>query len=176
MVYTGLMSYVPDRPNYAFSINQMIRSYREMAKLSQEGLASLSMELYNAGILDNYITQPQIARWERDPFDGAPRQRRVKRLADHSIAALSILLQHALQRAGFEAASAGELADYLHAANDRYYNPKQASAFALEIDSLMSPWPSWWRQMAQESVRTMLLSMRAIYERYRLKGEDNAEK
>lgn len=145
-----------------------------MAQLSQDELARLSVALVTEGILDHSFTQSAIARWEKDPADGANARRRVAKLREETIDTLAILFEQALIRAGYEGADRQELAKHLHTANNRRVDPRQVSRFALEMDALMSPWPRWLREMAQDTIRQTLQGMNRVYERYRSRKEGDS--
>lgn len=153
--------------SYHFTINGLLRSYRELTGLSQDQLAALSVELMRRGDLDRHFTQSAIARWEKDPTDGGDPSLRVKKLQDHILVSYATLLEHALRRVGFEGADQADLLKHLRIANERKVVANQVSQFALEIDALMAPWPRWLKEMAQKTIREVLVGMGQIYERYR---------
>ncbi len=157
----------PQTPTLGFSINQLLRAYRELARLSQNELAGLSADLYAEGVLDAFYTQPAIARYE------AQGDTRTKRLRAETIRNLSALFERALRNAGFNEVEAANLAGFLQAANEQPFNPRYASDFALEVDANLAIFPLWLREIARENIRTSLSSMRDIYLRYTLTGQDN---
>lgn len=137
-----------------FSISTLLKDYRLMAGLSQDGLAALSGELLAAGELDRAFPQSQIARWENPE--------RIERLREESITALAVLLAHALHQAGYDGAKAQELRRHLIAANQGFIEARTVSVFALEMDALMSPWPRWIKDIARHTIRQILIGTDSI--------------
>jgi len=151
--------------SYRFTVNGLLRTYREQAGFSQEQLAAFSEDLLLRGLLDRSFSQSAIARWEKDPNDGASPENRVRKLQSHILESYAVLLEHALRRAGYESARADELLKHLRIANERRVTAREVSPFALEVDALMAAWPRWLRDMAQQAVRTTLTGMGQVYER-----------
>jgi transcriptional regulator with XRE-family HTH domain len=158
---------------YAHTVNSLIRKYREMTGLSQQQLADLSTELLESGTegLDRDFTQSAIARWERDPRDGGSARMRVEKLREDTIRALAIVLQHAMLLNGFEAIRVSEIEKQLSIANNRRADPKEVDSFALEVTAIMTVWPRWLRDLAQNTIREVLKGMDAIYLREREKNK-----
>jgi transcriptional regulator with XRE-family HTH domain len=162
-------------PKYSFTVNQLMKRYREMTGLSQQQLADLSTEMLenSAEGLDRDFTQSAIARWESDPRDGSSPRKRVEKLRPDTIKALAVVLQRAMIDNGFDTVRVSEIEKQLTIANNRRADPKEIDPFAIEITSLMMPWPKWLKDIAQNTIREILQGMDTILmkERERLRAK-----
>lgn len=157
----------PQRPVIHFTIGDYLKSWRDMAGLSQSELADLSYQLFEDGVITTRYTQGLISRMEKSVHPD---------MRDHNLTAICTVLAVALQRAGHEDVQAEDLIKALRSVKRKRPGPGEVDETVLRFNALLQGYPAIVRRMFWRAAEAMLLAIAEQFEdeRTRVRNSKNS--